>query len=55
MADQFMGGVGVVIALVVIAFAIAWAVFPFVLFGKLKRQQKTLDQIERNTRQATEK
>jgi hypothetical protein len=27
-----------------------WVVFPFVVMGKLKEQQKTLDQIEKNTR-----
>jgi uncharacterized protein YqgC (DUF456 family) len=36
-------------------FAVVWIVFPFLVVGKLKEQQKTLDQIERNTRQATEK
>ena len=36
-------------------FAVVWIVFPFLVVGKLKDQQKTLNQIEKNTRQATEK
>jgi hypothetical protein len=39
----------------VVSVVLMWIVFPFVVMGKLKEQQKTLDQIERNTRQATEK
>ncbi len=42
---------GLVVAMV---FCVVWLIFPFLVLGRLKRQQKTLEEIARNTKSRTD-
>jgi len=56
--DEALAGyysiLGFGLALLIIAVAVVWIFFPFVVMSKLNRQQKTLDDIARSTKQQAE-